>query len=495
SVRAVALDLTNFLNPSNVRRHTFNSKHKGGVEIVDDNFEDINFKAKLCTKDLQLKNLNVKITIDNIRYGTVEGYIYGKENYEEIKKLVELSNKPPATYITIEGTDRRGYKILLSKVTFNILHKKQFIVAEFSTSELKIVKNPKYNNFKTYSITFTLNNVVPGFWLRDMQQSKIPSIDTGLGRLKYFSGKNRIKQSYDNIEGEFSFTRSFICFDGNFSDKTSSLDETYYKCCSLVKDFLLLISFNIGYKVEWIKLNARAKTEKDNFKAVQLYNHHEFSNKEITMRDCLVQDFKSFLKITHPKFKELKENDFPIEEGIIYYLASQKKTTIESHFIYLCTALETLKDGYSRINKLNKILTQGQFNKLKSKMKDLIRSFSSNKDINNEKMKNVIRKLPELNRPPFKKVLLEMIKNYNLNISDIYENNKEFFKFLKYRNVLIHSGEIKNEIDFQICAEKLQIVVERLLLRLLNWPTDKGSCADNPTNIDYLDSDYFYRKS
>jgi uncharacterized protein YutE (UPF0331/DUF86 family) len=125
-------------------------------------------------------------------------------------------------------------------------------------------------------------------------------------------------------------------------------------------------------------------------------------------------------------------------------------------------------------------------------MKDLIRSFCKEQEIE-EDMQNVIKKLPELNRPPFKSILLEMIEDYNVKKDDLYSNNKEFFKFLKFRNILVHKGKIENDIDFQICTEKLQIFVERLLLRILNWPAKNGSSADNHSNLDALDSDHIYR--
>ena len=106
-----------------------------------DRYKEITFKATVSTKDMELENLNVEIIIDNVRYGSVEGKIYGEDNYEKIKSLVEKSHKTPVSYINIEGTDKQGNKIKINKVVFDVLHRDQFEVAEFTSDELKIEKH------------------------------------------------------------------------------------------------------------------------------------------------------------------------------------------------------------------------------------------------------------------------------------------------------------------------------------------------------------------
>jgi len=86
-------------------------------------------------------------------------------------------------------------------------------------------------------------------------------------------------------------------------------------------------------------------------------------------------------------------------------------------------------------------------------------------------------KIPELNRPSLRFVLDALFFRYNIDWTDIYPSTGDF-TLIKTRDKLFHSSQEPNfDLLFKE-TNRLQAIIERLLLRMLGWEDLSHSPTD-----------------
>lgn len=352
---------------------------------------------------------------------------------------------------------------------------------------------------KNIHITFCIDPLpLISYQLGQSKTTKPPQITTELGSLYFYKREANIKETVSNIKGTFMFPTYCLELDIKDFPKLLPLDEFLSKVEMLIDEYLLFISISTKQWIRWFKLECRIRDNSiqpdKSYKSIDVYKSVYLQEQTVNYNDCLIRDLPLFLDTTLPAYKLLMKESFPIKECLIYYLASQRKITLESTFLYLCTVLETLKDGYARKKNLLDILEEKHFKKLSKTIKETIEIFTTSHDIDKTKIEEINEKVCEINRKSFKKIFIIMIDDYGIKWNDLYDNENELCKFILYRNKLIHMGKIDGNDyrKFQIYTEKLQVVVERFLLKLLNWSEDKYSMAYNDELIKMIDEKYFF---
>ena len=177
-------------------------------------------------------------------------------------------------------------------------------------------------------------------------------------------------------------------------------------------------------------------------------------------------------------------------------------TTFDSPYVELWlvgafTALETITNGIGAIDKTDLILEEGKFEKLRRHVKDAIRGHATTEAISDPQVKSIFRKLLELNRPPIVPRVMELIERYNVEWKDLWpavsleQGLKAAFQL---RNGLIHTGHVESGGRARIAAQRIHILVERLVFQILagdqKWfdPTSFAQIHDIRALEWYLDN-------
>ncbi|MCP4372222.1 MAG: hypothetical protein GY797_29500 [Deltaproteobacteria bacterium] len=158
--------------------------------------------------------------------------------------------------------------------------------------------------------------------------------------------------------------------------------------------------------------------------------------------------------------------------GSIILLVSHERAYLENQYVSAFTALECLVFGLSKGNQVNDILGANRFKKLSKKLRQLIRD-----EIQDETVaEDVIKKLPELKRRAFFDRLLILVQNYDLDLRKLWppetDVEVELKRAIGRRNNFFHQGKV-DDYDLLIYdLNRLQNLVELLILRILDCPVD-----------------------
>lgn len=90
---------------------------------------------------------------------------------------------------------------------------------------------------------------------------------------------------------------------------------------------------------------------------------------------------------------------------------------------------------------------------------------------------DIKEKIPELGRPPLWSVLRKLLDHYGVPWKDVYPPETEKPTFISVRNKLLHTAESVDLPTLFYETDRLQVVLERLLLSLLNWDDAFGAAS------------------
>ena len=184
------------------------------------------------------------------------------------------------------------------------------------------------------------------------------------------------------------------------------------------------------------------------------------------------QNIQNFLESVLPIFTKVFQEQTGIGDAIEWYLESTGSNIIESRFIHACIAIELLNDRFKKNNKQDEIFPDSQFEILKKVIKSKLLKLSLDED----KLKELRLKLPELNRPTQKSSLKKIYGTYKISYSDLFPE----FEFVKIRNNIVHTGLSRDEIvttdipeaefiDLIETYKKLIALLQRTLLGMLDY--------------------------
>jgi len=185
-------------------------------------------------------------------------------------------------------------------------------------------------------------------------------------------------------------------------------------------------------------------------------------------------DALDFLQTVLPRYRDFRREGCAMKTAIQTTLASREEDYVESQFLSLFTALETLKNIFAEQEGLVTLLDQDTFEEMRSDLKDVVREHIGG-DENSDLRKEIYKSMFGLNRPSLQSLLNGMFEKYDTGIEDLYPQDKK--STLKdTRNNLVHgrgapddTSKLTNEIL------RLQALVNRLILRMLGW-NDVSRC-------------------
>lgn len=191
-----------------------------------------------------------------------------------------------------------------------------------------------------------------------------------------------------------------------------------------------------------------------------------------------VPDFQEFLRHTFPVFTAAK-NTAHLRYAM-YALLSADDGDIETQFLRLFTALETLVSYWSETAGFGPILGDGQWGKFKKELKIFIKGrppFDDNADLR----RLILEKVGELNRVSFASSfqrLTEALGGEGLSLSDLWPvaGDQGGASLAWIRNRLVH-GRFHEDTKAEpllIASFHLRWCVERMILAILKWPVKQS---------------------
>jgi hypothetical protein len=259
-----------------------------------------------------------------------------------------------------------------------------------------------------------------------------------------------------------------------FEEVNNSLDE--------LDDFLLISSFALRHRCACIGFDI---VNTDGY-ILDFYRRKLSIPEDKTEEyDELVDvaEIKEFLKTSYKKFIELERNNF-VRQAINYAIPREGRT-VESEFITLYSALETLVLYFRKQNNFEFVFSESesepdewkQFDRI---LRQLIKKHPFSK-YDKTKRERLYDNIPALRRISFRSAYEEFLKFYELDVTDLWSvtNNEEGWSLATIRNKLVHGDYFENRKAVFVAKSHLQWLVERLLLKILDWDISKSNVCPN----------------
>jgi hypothetical protein len=469
--------------------------------LMNYTFFEYLFKGKIFKNKNFVDNLNFKFTIDKINPKRITGIIIGRQtSFGELKKFWDSLEAKDISF-SIKGLTEDNCTVEIQKCVFKRLktvgipERKYEIEKEVAELEAydfhierKFEKIPKDNlnvinifKINTRGILDLISHSVGeesfngSMKIHHIENPK--EIITKIGQLKFYHRYDHLRMNYNERKGDY---RYYSCAADIETKSVNS--RNYHKKIKEAKkeleDYLHLISFVSRKRVKLYQCTSLLYTEDTEGKRSYLAELEYFEKNPYPeeyparLEDCIIfpDNFDEFIKVAYPEFIRNKDS---LKSILDYYITAQEEKLLESSFLILFVVLEALVYQFSPEENVQMNLQRKQFKELTKKIKPIILKFCDEEGVEKDL---VLKKLPELQRVPIKENLERLIEKYEIYTDDLYPVSKEKFKFIKMRNNLIHKGKISDYYEFFKDKRKLQILVERIILRILGW--EKRSYAD-----------------
>lgn len=154
------------------------------------------------------------------------------------------------------------------------------------------------------------------------------------------------------------------------------------------------------------------------------------------------------------------------------YTLVKEPHVIEHDYIALFSALETLVLFFRRKQGLGLILQEDKWKLVRRRIHDALQSA----DIDKRSKQLLIRNLSALNRISLNDTLVRMCERYKIDIEDLWPFSGQEGSLINLRNQLAH-GEPMAQVHaaaIMTATRHLQWLMERVLLRILDWPIEES---------------------
>jgi hypothetical protein len=256
-----------------------------------------------------------------------------------------------------------------------------------------------------------------------------------------------------------------------------------------IDDLLMLTSFSARQYCACLGWEAYSSSEitkfyRRNITIPEIDKNHSF-------RDTLVdiKDFDEFISIAYNTFVNTQGKEFL--RLAIYKSINEEKATIESNYLRLYSALESLVLMYRKNNDLEYIINDPlESDSFTKDIKRFIKSHSywSNQENKGktkqeikDKRKLLYEKLPELNRISFSSAFNDFCKFHDIELSDLWPvvDRTNGACLSDIRNRIVHGDTFKSKEQeaLILAGMHLRWIVERSILSLLKWPYAKSKAS------------------
>lgn len=461
--------------------------------------EDYRIFVKIASDKACIENVLCKIFLPKRLTEPIELYFY--PNDEQRRKLENISE------FSITGEMKGFSGELKAKIQADKVYFKNRSTEYWGNdiAESVFISNPidlKVIDFFYHDIKDTEQKTVGSFWLtpskllsplKSIEQSYDGNVKVKTVRQFKFILANGIPLIFDthfhylkNEDGDdITFTELVAEFEiGTDKQDTKNIENDII---GYLDDFLILVTFAERHRCICLgwgigELKTYTKYYRRDLVIPDIRKEQSFSGMLIE-----ISDFEEFIKQAYSKFIEIKPKDL-IRQAIQYTTSAyDTDKTLESSFLTLYSALETLLLHFRKTQQLETVFaSEKEWDDFRDDIKNWLKNHPK---LSNDKQKRILiyEKLPELNRISFSTAFEQLCNFYSVDLSDLWPltKNSEGISLSEIRNKLIH-GEVINTEPEQLRAfigakEHLQWIVERLILAFLGWTISKSNI-----NKDYL---------
>lgn len=443
-------------------------------------FERHEFVGVLSKGDKFVEDLHIVVQYSKIKESDIIGKILG--NIDTTQKIEELSKSPGEHYILSTKSSK-------------------FFDGSFSSDNVlieEIINKPSYGaelHFKVADLRFLDFSIKETFEKRGKEDRNLVFFLSGPRKLwdtyetgyHSFTGEEKIEIHNSKIElnEQFPFdieTRPWYFYDKDssenrnriktkiqalsFSTKISQSELSDEDFLALAKpiadDLILLISFLSRHWVTWFRYEFLTKDKMHCF----IKHTRECSLLEIEHDNSVIplKKVRTFIKTAFTEIRKLRQANIDLQMPLVYYVSANETKYLEEEFSTLFLSLEKIKDMFSKNKNIQKNFQSAKFEKLS----DSILNFLKQQLGDDPRLKIMSEKLPELNRPTLRFVLDLLFEQYGVKWNDLYPEGSEF-TLIKTRDILFHSSSDLQIEHFAKEKDRLQALLERLLLSMLGW--------------------------
>lgn len=163
----------------------------------------------------------------------------------------------------------------------------------------------------------------------------------------------------------------------------------------------------------------------------------------------------------------------------IYRAVPREGQTVESQFLTLYSALETMVSIFSKERQSEYVLDDANWTRLRSELQGWLKEQPQLES--KEKRQLIYQKLNELNRISFGTAFSRFCDSYGIDLKDLWPVTAyaEGPSLSAIRNNLIHGEHFKrSQLDaLAVARDHLQWVVERSVLAVLGWSCDRSKIS------------------
>jgi hypothetical protein len=208
------------------------------------------------------------------------------------------------------------------------------------------------------------------------------------------------------------------------------------------------------------------------------------------VHDALIEyaHFEDFTKTAYLRLKQINPN--AALRRALDYIVPDENDTIESSYIMLYAALETIVLFFRREESLEFIFSDpAEWELLR---KDMQKWLKRHPTLNSDGTKRslVYEKLPELMRMSFSSAFKQFCRQYSVDLSDLWPvvGDSGGVSLSSIRNKLVH-GEVFEQRHYGAlmgAREHLRWSVYRMVFAMLGWPVDRTKISPEQVRHSFI---------
>jgi hypothetical protein len=447
-------------------------------------FERREFKGSLSRQQQTADGLQFVVQYPLTKEGEIQGKVLGDRN--TFKKIEHLTSVPgPFWTLRSQKHEDLGWEMHSDEVLVPVIYGQGWpsdyaegmtaVVADLRLEDVFMTEHLRGSATQDRHLTFFLAGPRE-MW--GLQQLRVPSF-TGEVKIDVRNAEIQLDESlpfdvevcpiyfYDETStaDNYQLTTDVLTLHlkTNKSPKELSTNDFISLSKELADDLTLLVSFLSRGWVSWFRYQLVTSENTKNY----IRKTRSCSTKKLRWDDGLVEHHKSrdFLRTGLRNLRELRKKGLNLVMPIVYFVSANEKKYLEEQFTTFFLSLERIKDMFAKEEKLQKNLPNAAFKKLRSSIGGLVDNEVKSSDVRDR----IRTKLPELNRPSILYVLEKLFSRYGVTWQDLYPTGSQQPTLIKTRDELFHSS---HEIDMDLLVrerDRLQALLERILLRMLGW--------------------------
>jgi hypothetical protein len=283
-------------------------------------------------------------------------------------------------------------------------------------------------------------------------------------------------KNYKNNAGDtISFYELVAAFE---LEGVTNRSQQVSKALEKLDDILLLASFAARKKsicLGWFSYDSKTFVTKYLRNRTIPKDLNRKNNRENWLID--LSHFPEFMKTSYKNFQ--KYSDVDAFRRTMNFILPNYEDIVDNNFVGLYSALEMIVLHFRRKKKMEFILPQNKFEKVRKQIKSVIEN--STLVDSNLKKAEMKKKLSELNRISFASAFDEFCKFYSVDLSDLWSvtSNNDGISLSQIRNKLVHGEHFsqKNYEGLTYAREHLRWTIERMVLAVLGWSVEKSNVS------------------